>query len=451
MNDLHLSRELLRSVATGGLPPRTFLDMALNHLFEFCPHCAAEWEAYQRELRARPGSYARALTLLPALLKEQLPKAAAEHQAAARDFKELMRLPEEQRSARIARSYRRFRTPTLAQRLISECRSRVRSAPREAYHFADLARVVSNQTLESPFARDLHVLAIGEMANAVRATGRLVESEQLFGSVRKLTLLGGVSDPDVLARLDSLEGSLRKDQRRFREAEEVLTRARFLYELAGERRQMGCVSMQLSTVHFQSGQLARALRLGREAIGYFDPEADLCLFLAARRNLALYLAEQGSYEEALTLLNSDEERHRILKEPHLQIRYEWIRGKVALGLGDTASAERHLLAAREVFLQSKIAYDAAMVSLDLARAYLAAGRTADTKKLASEIMPIFSAEEVHREAIAALILFRDAADREELTTTYLRELTAFLEAAQADPTLRFDPAKRYAGRRDSDE
>ena len=48
MNDLHLSRELLRAVAAGELPPRSFLDMVLDHLCELCPHCAAEWAAYAR-------------------------------------------------------------------------------------------------------------------------------------------------------------------------------------------------------------------------------------------------------------------------------------------------------------------------------------------------------------------------------------------------------------------
>ncbi|HXU29367.1 MAG TPA: hypothetical protein VN851_02220 [Thermoanaerobaculia bacterium] len=62
-------------------------------------------------------------------------------------------------------------------------------------------------------------------------------------------------------------------------------------------------------------------------------------------------------------------------------------------------------------------------------------------------MPLFEANEVHREALAAVLLFRDAADREALTVAFLRELGAFLEASRADHSLRFEPGKRPGPRR----
>src|SRR6185295_11701512 len=329
MNDLHLSREFLRAIAAGDLPPRTLLDMVLQHLFEFCPHCASEWDAYQRELRARPGSYARALAILPALLERELPKAQAEERQALKDLQDLLRLSEDRRISRIRRSYRRFRTPALAQLLVAECRKRLSSVPREAYHFAELAREVTNQVPESPIARELQALTLGEMANAIRAVGDLHQSDRIFSQVRHLTVVGGVTDPEILARLDSLEGSLRFDQGRYREAEEILGRARLLYELIDDRHAIGRVMMKISTVYYQSGKLSRAVRIGKETVGYFDPESDLCLYLAARRNLATYLAGDGRRVEALAIIDQDEPKHRTLGEPLLQIRYTWIRGKIA--------------------------------------------------------------------------------------------------------------------------
>ena len=50
------------------------------------------------------------------------------------------------------------------------------------------------------------------------------------------------------------------------------------------------------------------------------------------------------------------------------------------------------------------------------------------------MVPIFSAQDVHREATAALLLFQDAARREAVT---VREVGAYLEAARGNPELRF--------------
>jgi hypothetical protein len=70
-------------------------------------------------------------------------------------------------------------------------------------------------------------------------------------------------------------------------------------------------------------------------------------------------------------------------------------------------------------------YDAAMVSLDLALLYLREGRSEDVKALAEEMLPIFQAQDVHREALAALLLFQDAARRDELTVAAVTDLAAY--------------------------
>jgi hypothetical protein len=46
---------------------------------------------------------------------------------------------------------------------------------------------------------------------------------------------------------------------------------------------------------------------------------------------------------------------------------------------------------------------------DHAFLYLRQGRAADVKRLAEEIFPVFQAQDVHREAVAALRLFQEAA------------------------------------------
>ena len=81
-------------------------------------------------------------------------------------------------------------------------------------------------------------------------------------------------------------------------------------------------------------------------------------------------------------------------------------------------------------MRQGIGYDAAMVSLDLALLYLQDGRTGEVRRVAEEMVTIFSAQDIHREATAALLLFQDAARREAVTAEMVREVAGALEAAR---------------------
>ena len=78
-----------------------------------------------------------------------------------------------------------------------------------------------------------------------------------------------------------------------------------------------------------------------------------------------------------------------------------------------------------------------MVSLDLALLYLRQERNAEICRLAEEMFPLFEAQDVHREALAALRLFQEAARREEVTAEMVQELAVFFRDARVDPSLRF--------------
>ena len=73
---------------------------------------------------------------------------------------------------------------------------------------------------------------------------------------------------------------------------------------------------------------------------------------------------------------------------------------------------------RDGFLQEGLGYDAVIVSMDLALLYLRQGRTAELKTLAREMLPIFRSQDVHREAVAALVLFQEAIREEQITAAF---------------------------------
>ena len=54
------------------------------------------------------------------------------------------------------------------------------------------------------------------------------------------------------------------------------------------------------------------------------------------------------------------------------------------------------------------------------------------------MLKIFETAGVHREALAAVVLFRDAATSGEVTVGLVRRLQDYLKQAQQDPELRFE-------------
>jgi len=137
------------------------------------------------------------------------------------------------------------------------------------------------------------------------------------------------------------------------------------------------------------------------------------------------------------VLEEDADLFNSFPQPWLQLRLRGLQGKIATARGDFATAEAAYLEMRDGFLQQGLGYDAAIVSMDLALLYLRQRRTAELKTLAKEMLPIFRSQEVHREALAALVLFQEAIREESITTAFVRELAAYLDEARRDPGLRF--------------
>jgi predicted butyrate kinase (DUF1464 family) len=85
-----------------------------------------------------------------------------------------------------------------------------------------------------------------------------------------------------------------------------------------------------------------------------------------------------------------------------------------------------------------MSYDTALVSLELAVLYSEQGRAEEVKILARHLVPIFQARNVDPEVLAALTLFRQAAERERVSAEFARRVLAYLRKARRNPGLRFE-------------
>jgi tetratricopeptide (TPR) repeat protein len=288
-----------------------------------------------------------------------------------------------------------------------------------------------------PLIEDLRARAWGYIGNSCRLRSDLPGADEAFsaayGHLRK-----GTQDPLERAILLDLEASLRRDQRRFEQALKLLRRAVAIFLQSDQRHRAGRSLVNLSTVHHYAGDPEGSIPILSQALELIDPEQEPRLLLCARHNLIDDLAEAGRHLDAQRLYRETRTLYRSFPDAWSQNRRKWVKGKIAHGLGQMEQAESLFLAARDGFIGEGIPFDTALVSLELAILYAEQGRMADLKRLASEMVPIFSSLHIHREALAALSYLKQAVETEQVSLALVTGVAAYLRRAQHDPALRFE-------------
>jgi tetratricopeptide (TPR) repeat protein len=286
---------------------------------------------------------------------------------------------------------------------------------------------------------DLRARTWAFLGNACRLRSDLQRADEAFTNAYD-HLRNGTQDSLERAILLDLEASLRRDQRRFDEAEKLLKRAVSIFLQSDQRHRAGRSLVNLSTVHHYAGDPEGGIPLLFQAIGLIDPEQEPRLLLCARHNLIDDLTSSGRFLEAQGLYRATRPLYRSFPDAWSQNRRKWVKGKIARGLGQADQAESLFLAARDGFVAEGIPYDTALVSLELATLYAQQGRTGDLKRLAREMVPIFSSLNIHREALAALAYLKQSAEAERATLEVVSGVAVYLRRAQYDPALRFQEA-----------
>jgi len=284
---------------------------------------------------------------------------------------------------------------------------------------------------------DLQARAWAYIGNARRRRFDFTSAEEAFQTARS-TLKQGTGDSLERAILLDLRASLRRDQRRFAESKKLLDRAVTIFREAGERHRAGRSLVNLATIHHHAGDPAAGIPLLHQALELIDSEREPRLLLCARHNLIDYHAEIGRFVEAQKLYREARPLYRSFNEPWVQNRRSWVRGKIARGLGQIKQAETRFLAARDGFVKEGIPYDTALVSLELALLYAEQGRTEELKRLAADMVPIFTSRHIHREALAALTFLRQAMEAEQASLEVVVRVADFLRKSEHDPEMRFE-------------
>ncbi|MEM7051675.1 MAG: hypothetical protein AAF604_18550 [Acidobacteriota bacterium] len=428
---------MLQAITRGEIHPSALVEVIVEHLLQACPACRTEIEAWRENPTGENPDYGSVFDRLIAGVRDQTERIEDERLEAQQDFDELQKVPPAERGDKILQAHKRFRSHLLADLLLTASREGIPADPAHALHFAELAELVACRCPSTALGTESQVRALANQANAQRCLGNPQKAHELFGQARSLMRTKGVTDKLVYAEIDSFEGSLRTDQRRYRQADMLLRRATMHYRLARDDEKVASTLLQLANLNYYQQKLDKAIASIKDALTSLAGSDNSRLLLMAHYNLAVYQNEAGEQSDAAATLRR---AHRLAVEfgdDWTQLRLRWLEGKIARDLDDAETAESALLEVREGFIAAGSGYDAAMASLDLAVLYAQQGQARPIRQLAEEMMPIFEAEDVHREAMAALILFQEAARQEVVNIAMAKEVLDYLDRARQDPTLKY--------------
>lgn len=431
MKDGHLDRETLDHLLSRDLD-ETQNRFLLHHL-AVCSDCHAVG-GYLLDLYEE-GRIDAAFTPVDVDL-------ALSRRRAPRLWRQLRRHPAPRRWD-LVQDLARFHTWGLVELLCDESLARTSDRPEEALDLAELALLVAEKVeaageFHEEWARDLLALVWAHLGNARRVLGELRSAEEAFRRSEDLWESGSGGCLPYLPDLLRLRATLCFERRRFPEALELLGEARVLYRQRGDLHQEAKVMVKEARVLEEEGELAAAIELLEEASLHIESEREPRLVLCARHNLLTCLIHLGRFEEARTLLPEVRQRSQELGNHLDLVRLRWTEARIAEGMGQVDDAERGLWEVRAELLEHGMAYDVALVSVELALLLLRQERTRDIRRLAEEMLLIFESRDVHREALAAVAVFQQAVCSDRVTLDLTEEIGRFLQRARLHPDLRFE-------------
>lgn len=337
------------------------------------------------------------------------------------------------RRARVARELE-YHDPFLCERLCAESVKAAASDASRARALAELALYVAERVPGPPaWLSRLQGYAWAFIGNARRVSNDLPAADAAFAHAWTLWS-NGTAGSDLLdeTRLLDLEASLRRDQRRFVEALE-------LHDLAltsVKPKAASYILLNKSATLVESGDYERSIETLEQAASSIQDEQTRLLWVL-RFNQAVNLVHLGRIAEALPRAAEARDLAVRLGNELDLMRVLWLEGRIAVARGDLQEAMSTFAQVRREFLARDIPYDFALVSLELAALYIERERTSEVKVLAQQMVLIFNVQEVHREALAALKLFCEAAEKEDLTVETARRLIEYLTKARHNPDLQF--------------
>jgi tetratricopeptide (TPR) repeat protein len=364
--------------------------------------------------------------------------ALQERARAAQLWETLEKYEADQRTALVEQGPK-FRTWAHSELVAAKSIEMAPSSPAKALELAGLAlRIAELCPCDDLLRQRTEGYAWFHVANARRAANDLRGSDTALATAARLWEAGAPGDPGFFneAMVLGLEATIRKSQRRFPEARKRIEEA-----LAADQGDLrGKLLLLKAQILGALGEVEASTEVLREAIPHIDEQREPRTALGVLCEFLFNLCLQGRAAEAATRLRQAQLLAEQLGQEVDLVHVAVLGARIDAGCGRAEEAEEAFEQARRKFASYNppLALDYAQVSLDLALLLLEQDRTSEAGTLANQMRWIFSNQGVHREALAALRIFCEAAKREAATVDLARRVIRFLHRSQHDPELKFD-------------
>jgi tetratricopeptide (TPR) repeat protein len=344
---------------------------------------------------------------------------------------ELLAMPNQERETVVA-TQPQFQTYSLASYTLERCEKVVTHDPVMAGELARLARVIAGQADPRQCGggaalADLEAYAMAMEGNAQRVRNEFRPAHRMFMEARQTQERGG-ADPDLSARIDLLEASLRRDLRQFPSALDLLDKAERTFVALKDRNLQARTLINRATVYLVMRELSRVVENLQNALPLAQ---DPWLALAVRHNLIFAFAECGRAREAADLYQESQQFYLQFNDPLTTSRRIWAEGLIAREIGeDLGLAERLLTQAADRLAESGYPMDAALAGLDLVTVYARRGQSSEVLRVASNLIGMFQMRDMNPEALAALKMVHEAAEREAVNLSLLAQVSEKVRASQ---------------------
>jgi len=337
------------------------------------------------------------------------------------------------------RNQAQFQTLGMFNLVLREARRTRRAEPSRSEELSRMALSIlpalSSEVYGETILRDRAALAWGYLGSALRAQGRLAEADRALQEGENLLPGDAREAPDETAWLRLFRASLARDQRRFDEALAAIYQARRLFRDLEDREHTAWTEVMTAEILAARGDRERSVAILEAFLARATPEqTGKVIYLTALQHLTFTLAELGRGAEARRWMSRLDEVAAVFRDPLNQARIRWTEGLVHQAVGELERAVEVYREVQQVFVEHGIAFDAALVSLDLTAVLLELGRSGEARRLTEDMVPIFRGLHVEREAVAAALLFVESLRREQATAAAAKALAQRLKkAAPATP------------------
>ncbi|HEV8581790.1 MAG TPA: tetratricopeptide repeat protein [Thermoanaerobaculia bacterium] len=387
-------------------------------------------ESYLALMATDEPDYSRAFDLATRSVSAILSPERQWPQAPAMVLAELDSLPAEEQARRVSAGGS-FVAPPVIEALIERSHAIRYQDAEEMLRLANLARLAADACSPAEAGNDLRLAdlrtrAWAQYGNALRVLGRPREAEGAFATAQHCRR-EGTGDPLLRAWLLEKITPLVIFQGRFDDAIEKCEEAGEIYRELGESHLLASTMVQKAIATLYSGEAESAVRVLNQAIPLIDYEEDPHLLLVACHNLIHCYIDLGRPDQALQLYSETKDLYQGIEDPLILLRATWQEGRLLRDLGHLQAAETTLLRARKGYLERKLAYEVALVSLDLATLYVKDGRVEKLKRTVLETVPIFHALRVGLETLASLLQLQQIAGQEQQALELISALSARIE------------------------